>query len=85
MTKTIDPPVVMNDIPGSTTPAEPVPGQRRSTRKTAGKTSKFDDYVAVLCKIANVLCIELPQQELESRASNLMGGGRYWVPTYGNV
>ena len=35
---------------------------RRSLRSTAGKTTKFDDYVSTICELAKTLCkIELPQ------------------------
>ena len=38
------------------------PVVRRSSRSTAGKTTRFDEYVSAICELAKTLCkIELPQ------------------------
>ena len=38
------------------------PVVRKSSRSTAGKTTKFDDYISTICELAKTLCkIELPQ------------------------
>ena len=47
-----------------TSPAVTVtsPVVRKSLRSTAGKTTKFDDYVSAICELAKTLCkIEPPQ------------------------
>ena len=47
-------------------PAPPVttvtsPAVRRSSRSTAGKTTRYDEYISAICELAKTLCkIELP-------------------------
>ena len=47
--------------PAPTPPATTtVPSPRRSMRSTAGKTSKYDEYIQTIMNLANILCSELP-------------------------
>ena len=66
-TNTLDPePASTEPEQPDVQPAPPVttvtsPAVRRSSRSTAGKTTRYDEYISAICELAKTLCkIELP-------------------------
>ena len=49
--------------PPTTSAMTTAPSPRRSTRSTAGKTSRYDKYIQTIVSIANILCRELPHHD----------------------
>ena len=58
----IQDPISQDQQPEQPKPSTTAPSPRRSTRSTAGKTSRYDDFVETIMNIANILCQELPHQ-----------------------
>ena len=68
-------PVSQDQQPEQPKPLTTAPSPRRSMRSTAGKTSRYDDFVETIMNIANILCRELPHHN-SYHTGMVTGGGR---------